>query len=211
MPVHEWTDGRTNIGKLSRILRLRQNSQLSVFVWICTLILAWALVWQSELSIFRYRKLGNHSRERVTQCSLGVTQQKCTRKKWQLKENAGLHRRCVNNAYLPNFEICGGEMSCNVVETEFAWHTSMAVTLSWAAGQQFGWCWCWLCPRWCRPSLSVCGVLPPCQLICPRHPPRPPGAGHPPNITPAPRETVLQRKSFTWYDKNHHPGKMGSL
>ena len=76
--------------------------------------------------------------------------------------------------------------------TEFSWHLgSMAVTLSSRRLSSLDVVGCvrgGVAPH----SLSAVSRLP--THLSP--PPRPPGAGGPPNITPP--ETILWRKSFTW-------------
>ena len=86
--------------------------------------------------------------------------------------------------------------------TDFSWHLgSMAVTLSSRLLSSLDVVGCvrgGVAPH----SLSAVSRLP--THLSP--PPRPPGAGGPPNITPP--ETILWRKSFTWWD--WHQGFNGS-
>ena len=64
----------------------------------------------------------------------GVTQQKCTRQKW------------IWLLITIQYATKGKTSNFHGRDFEFS------------PAQQFG--RCWLCPRWCRPSLSVCGLLP---------------------------------------------------
>ena len=88
----------------------------------------------------------------------GHTTKMHSAKNSSFKKNVKWHKRFANDQYLQNFRISG--QTSNSVKTGFPWHT-------WNFhGRDFEFCSvsdldsCWLCPRWCRPSLSVCGLLP---------------------------------------------------
>ena len=131
----------------------------SVFVWICPLILR-GLSWCGNLvevfsDIGSWAITGGRGWHTATK---GSHNKNALGKKSSFEENIRWRKRCVNDAYLQNFRISG--KTSNDVKTGFPWHI-------WNFhGRDFEFCSvsdldsCWLCPRWCRPSLSVCGLLP---------------------------------------------------
>ena len=130
----------------------------SVLVWICPLILR-GLSWCGNL-VEVFSDIGSWAitGARGWHTATKSHNKNALGKKSSFEENIRWRKRCVNDAYLQNFRISG--KTSNDVKTGFPWHI-------WNFhGLDFEFCSvsdldsCWLCPRWCRPSLSVCGLLP---------------------------------------------------